>query len=49
MNSSWLIPLCLGFRGFSGYNTTLCNCIFLGEYNRFSKKYNKYGDDEYVQ
>lgn len=46
MNSSWLIPLCLGFGGFGNFDAHLCNCICLGEYNRFSKRYNKYGDDE---
>ena len=46
MNSSWLIPLYLGFSGFSGYNTTLCSCVCLGEYDRYSRRYKKYGDDE---
>ena len=46
MNSSWLIPMFMGLNSFNGYNTTLCNCICLGEYNRFSKRYNKYGDDK---
>lgn len=46
MNSSWLIPMYLGFGGFSGSNTFLCSCMYISDYNRYSKKYEKYGVDE---
>lgn len=44
MNSSWLIPMFLGLNSFGGFNTTLYYCI--GDYNRFSKRYERYGVDE---
>jgi hypothetical protein len=44
MNNSWLMPMFLGMLG--GFSDTLCNCYCVGDYNRYSKRYQEYGADE---
>ena len=44
MNDLWLMPMFLGM--FRGFNDTLCNCYCIDDYNRYSKRYQKYGVDE---
>ena len=46
MNSSWLIPMYLGLGGFGSFDTHLCSCLSITDYNKYSKKYEKYGADE---
>jgi len=44
MSNLW-IPMLLGLsNGFGGFNTYFAGCI--NDYNRYSKKYERYGVDE---
>lgn len=48
--NDWLIPMLLGsmasYRGFGGYDIHLSSCMCINDYNKYSKKYERYGVDE---
>lgn len=45
--NSWLIPILLGsMTSYSGFANVSYGCFCLGDFNRYSKRYERYGVDE---